>query len=223
MVKGLKALANNAEFWLRFLEALKHDVKMPRVSVELVYDVLLFPEVLEALMRSELELDLQYVTKEFPIRKYRLGKAPENYASNISVDFLMVGGDTLYLVELKTEMDSKGKVQEENYTELKKKAERDKGLLQKLLVDDYKMVRAKTKDRVKYEKQYEEFSKVLTPELCGRIEKIEVIYIQPVNDNKDDSYKVVSLNDFANKAAAADSDIVKGFKTLWLYTQGQLG
>lgn len=62
------------EFWKYMLASLKNDVNMPRMSVEIVYDVMLFPEILEDIVNSQLKKYLsgnaKYITKEFPIGSF---------------------------------------------------------------------------------------------------------------------------------------------------------
>lgn len=229
--ENLKQLAQEeTEFWMYMLASLKNDVNMPRMSVEIVYDVMLFPEILEDILNSQLKGSLsgeaKYITKEFPIRlchlKSRLKNSEDNTNRSISADFLMHDNDTLYLVELKTDIKSLNDIQLDNYNNLTDKPDVE-AFINTLLEEQKRFLKSKYKG--KYALQEQEINNNLLNFGFDNFKNLKVIYIVPMNLKKNkpntgcDKKLMVSLEDFANEKEYPLCNLSKTFQKIWRYTQ----
>lgn len=127
------------EYFKAFCKQLKQDYKTARFKTEVVFDTLLLPEILLTLVKDELQIEAEYITKEFPIYNWRgkVNDEEKDYRS-FAVDYLLKGKDTVYLVELKTDNDSYEPDQEKKYQLVKNNAN-----FEDLFVDYWKMYYAK--------------------------------------------------------------------------------
>lgn len=98
-----------------------HDYYTAGIKTEVVIDTLITPVITE-LIKEMLENsgdksiagDLVYITKEFPMIKHKEDGSYDSFR-NTKADYLLMDKNTVYLVELKTSMDSMEKTQITNY------------------------------------------------------------------------------------------------------------
>lgn len=104
-----------------FFKQLKQDYRTARFKTEIVFDTLLLPDILVELVKKELNIETEYITKEFPIYNKRIyGESGDKKIDNksIAVDYLIKSNDKFYLVELKTDDDSFKPEQRDRYQKL---------------------------------------------------------------------------------------------------------
>lgn len=153
---------------------------------------MLLPEILQELVKNSLGIEAVYITKEFPVLTKRCQQS--NHKRSFCVDYLMHDSDKVYFVELKTDLKSLVREQDERYQKIVKNhtfAE---------LYKDYMTVISVGRNKGKYAQQRTALEKALGTSWQDKKE-IGMIYILPREGNANVLGSVVNLEKaYANKS-----------------------
>lgn len=211
----------------KIFEYLNDWMKLPKYQLERRVDIF-FSIYLEEILSKKLEIgkeQIKEILPEFPLRKEKkTGK--EIYASNNADYAVFVAKNEkikMYLVELKTEMDSISGIQKEYYKTAKGKK------LKEILKDiieiekksdqwrkyDYLLGKLERLDLIKINKDngknYRKEWKVITDNISK--DKIEVIYITPINPENCE-YTNITFKDVREFLKNGEGEFVKNFINL---------
>ena len=185
--KLIDKLFNNLDNWR----------KLPAYQLERRADIF-FSLYLDKIFKEKYKVTLDFVIPEFPIRIGSIDDNKENSNQSFKIDYVAVCEEenTVYFIELKTDQNS---LREEQTTYLKQAKE--KGI--KIIVDGVIAIYRATTQKRKYRNLLDEISKagwllVEKQKIINNSKdyKVEIIYIQPVNDNN--SENVISFDFIAN-------------------------
>ena len=211
----------------KIFEYLNDWMKLPKYQLKRKVDRF-FSIYLEEILSKKLEIrkkQIKEILPEFPLRKEKkTGK--EIYASN-NADYAVFVAENekikMYLVELKTEMDSISGIQKEYYKTAKGKK------LKEILKDiieiekksdqwrkyDYLLGKLERLDLIKINKDngknYRKEWKVITDNINK--DKIEVIYITPINPENCE-YTNITFKDVREFLKNGEGEFVKNFINL---------
>lgn len=179
---------------------------LPAYQLERRADIF-FSIYLNDIFKSKFRKNVIHIIPEFPIRKSK------NSNLSIKIDYVAVcdEGEKVYLIELKTDIRSRTKKQDEDLKEVEKNNLSD-------LVDGVLELSRVSKSKNKYKNLLSLLSKIgwinctngsNTNTIINKKYKLEIVYIQPTNDKYDEN--VISFNEIINILSDKQDVLTKRF------------